>query len=142
MTVPQVSRPKVDDVNLSRFFDALVASLQAVIKFLQPYMTPDSWHSIPLGSGWSTFASPGYTLPQYRKTPDGRVHLRGIVKGSGASIGQLPLGYRPPRLHIFTTIGDLNAIARVDVTAAGVLLLSAGAGATYLSLDGISFEVT
>lgn len=56
---------------------------------------PESWHNLVYNNTWTTF-SIGRD-GQYRKSPDGSVRLRGLVKSgvAGSVIANLPLGYRP-----------------------------------------------
>lgn len=98
--LPQVERPGT--------LEKVITALQAVLKFLAPYETPDTWHSIELLNGW--YLEPWLGLYEdpmpagYKKDPLGRVWLRGFLNGSAATSDKmlvLPAGYRPA--HVIYT---------------------------------------
>jgi hypothetical protein len=69
------------------------------------------------------------------------VHLRGLVErfsGASTSVAILPVGYRPVNETMFGVWTDTGA-GRLDVQVVGNLFAVAG-GATFVSLDGISFD--
>lgn len=74
----------------------------------------------------------------YYKDGWNRVHLSGMVKSGSGTVFTLPVGFRPTKVHVFSTAAD-DAFARVNVTDAGLVSFAIGTAATYLSLDGISF---
>ena len=94
-----------------------------------------------LTNGWTnfggTFAGAGYC-----KRGDGRVSLRGLVKGGtvGASVLVLPVGFRPAADERFASTGGGGSIALVFVRASGSVEVGAGANNASVSLSGISFE--
>ena len=101
--------------------------------------TYKNWTDLALQNSWVTY--PGFTTPQYTKSPDGIVTLKGLlssgVVASGTVIAQLPAGYRPSATVLATTISAL-AYSRIDITAAGEIL-SRTTSNTWLSFDGVSF---
>ena len=105
-------------------------------------------------SGWSAHAS---SAPVFRKTPDGRVQLRGSVVttgfGFGAAVLTLPTGYRPVvQFNFIALFWDAAAVSAYSgvlcsVSTAGVLTIvgnieggtASGASGCILYLDGVEF---
>jgi hypothetical protein len=85
----------------------------------------------------TTFEAAGYYIDHF-----GVVHLQGNITGSNTSpIFNLPAGFRPSEQHIFFTIAQGEAVARIDVLANGDVqkpIPSPGSG--YLALNGVSFR--
>lgn len=95
---------------------------------------------------WANYtATATFNTAAFYKDAFGVVHIKGLVEnttgtGINTTIFTLPTGYIPSKNYIFTTIGD-GAIARIDIDSDGTVDLSTvGTGATYLSLDGITFR--
>jgi len=118
-----------------------------------PVATPlDAWHSVGAAgepafqNGFSNHGAAGYSTAGFRKYPDGRVRLRGLIKGGsgGAAIFTLPVGYRPPatvelagRRYDGTSTGAATFIVSWD----GTVLAETGTfTATQLSLDALEFD--
>jgi hypothetical protein len=111
--------------------------------------TMDTWHTVgnsgepAFQNSWTHYGAP---FPQagFRKFPDGKVKLRGLVKGGavGTYVFTLPVGYRPPTQPIFACDSNSGIHARVDVYSTGEVLVSAtSTGAPgYLSLANIEFD--
>ena len=97
------------------------------------------WINLPLSNGWANYSGSGFTTPQYTKTSDGVVHLKGLVASGtlGAAIATLPPGYRPAERLLMQTPAA-GAHSRLDVWANGQITAH-GASNTWVSLDGISF---
>lgn len=115
------------------------------------YYTPTDWTAVTFQNSWVNYGAP-YQSAAYRRTTDGRVFLRGLVKGGTvpATIFTLPVGHRPPASCIFMGLSNhatnpLSSATRIDITSTGTV----GAGdpittgsdpSGYLSLEGISFD--
>lgn len=115
-----------------------------------------AWTNLPLTANWIAYASFG-AVPGFRKSPDGRVSLRGLLQPAAAGqlqIGTLPEGARPAAngpngvrgfACIGTPAGGAVQVVRVDVYPSGAILPEANfAGAAsnfYLFLDSISFYI-
>lgn len=87
------------------------------------------------GGGWPTL--------QYRKSSDGRVQMKGLVKNTnatGQAVAILPPGFRPSfNLHVIVLGSD--GLASVHVQADGTLIYRSGAGSTgWHSWDNVSFQ--
>jgi hypothetical protein len=96
--------------------------------------------------------SPGvFSKASYRRSRDGRVHIRGLVQHTGGleaqkAIFQLPTGFRPALQEVFEGQGALNSAAyvgpvRIDVKANGEVIVvgAVASNVDYLSLSEISF---
>lgn len=89
-----------------------------------------------------------FEKPAFRKTPDGVVKLRGVIKGTGTvgAIFTLPAGYRPSGIRIFSSRGTFGAgpveqSARIDIATNGdVTPQSAIPASGFLSLE-LEFDV-
>lgn len=100
---------------------------------------------VSFGTNWADYGT--YQTCQYRKVGD-IVSLRGLANSAAnlwasyPTICTLPVGYRPPAELIFCQWGAAGVTLRVDVCADGtVIWITGGAGAGYISLDGISFSI-
>ena len=108
----------------------------------------DKWHIVgaageaPFQNGWVAYGAQ-FAPPAYRKMPDGKVQLRGLMKSGGVSTicFTLPVGYRPPAQLIFGVDISSSAHGRTDIQVDGGIKIGATAGsASYCSLDGIEFD--
>ncbi len=87
-----------------------------------------AWNNLSFGSGWTNYGS-GYQTCQYRRFGD-RVHLRGLASNTstGATIGTLPVGYRPTagrlilNLQAYPSGAMLEGGYRVDIDTSGNIL--------------------
>jgi len=115
------------------------------------------WTNLTLINGW-TWIGGGWAIPSYRKVGD-VVEVQGLViRGSAMTSGQtlvvanIPVGFRPPKGHIFAMncggpSGSGDAQTRVQVDTVGDLAIVCGNAAqqtqhTYTSLSGISWSVS
>lgn len=110
----------------------------------------EPWHEVgaagepaPSG-GWVNYGS-GYPTAAFKKYPDGRVRLKGLVKNGtlGQPIFTLPVGYRPPdpapgAQLIFATVAT-SAFGEIRIGPDGLVVVQAGT-TTFVSLDGIEFD--
>jgi hypothetical protein len=107
----------------------------------------DPWHVIG-GAGepvfqnsWSNYDPP--RPARFRKLPDGRVALGGVVKGgtAGSVAFTLPVGYRPTGGRVGTTIAATQALGMVAINADGTVVIYNGTSANvtaYCYLDPIA----
>lgn len=141
--LPEAAQPRVNDSTAQRAFDLLFIPLREVVRFLQPWVAPEKWTPLTLQTTWANYGVPNsFQLAAYRKSPAGRVHLRGLVQrsgGAGTTIAVLPVGYRPRLSCIFYQYDSAGGV-RVDVNAAGGIVYFGGAGAVDVSLEGIEFD--
>ena len=104
------------------------------------------WVPLTFVTGWQNYP-PGYSNAAVMIDPFGRVHLRGLVQrvsGASAVIANLPNQFRPSAQKLFRvpcdTGGGGDTDCRLDVTAAGDLLLTAPFGVSYVSLERVSYD--
>jgi len=104
------------------------------------FVADTGWHSLPLQNGWIFYGSP-YSPPAYRRTADGVVVLKGMIKsGALGTVATLPESYRPAYQLMFSTSSNNNTSgARVDVHPDGSVVTSTGVSNLWLSLDTIRF---
>jgi hypothetical protein len=105
-------------------------------------ITTDSWTAPTLTNSWSNYAS--FAAAGYKKTADGTVHIKGLVRNgtvsatSTGNIFTLPTGYRPSELRMFTVVSSTGT-GRLDVNTDGSVRAVTGSN-TYFSLE-ISFQL-
>jgi hypothetical protein len=140
--LPDVPRATVPDAATQRAITSIITAIQSIIQFLRPFKQPEPWRFLLFEAGWQDYATnPIYQRAAHRKSPLGRVYLKGLVaraSGSSTVIGVLPVGYRPPMRVMTAALSD-TGIARVDVAPSGEVVLVSG-GTTFVTLDGISFD--
>lgn len=102
-------------------------------------ITPETWHAIPLASGWSTVA--GQPVPSYRLLPDGNVQITGSATHASFSAataltasGALPAAYRPATIQFVS--GCLAADAAIEITTAGLINAEPPAATTSCRFNG------
>jgi hypothetical protein len=87
-------------------------------------------------NSWANFGG-GWQEARFWKTPDGMVHIEGLVAGGTVPtsvVFTLPAGYRPGANLIFATDTNLETHARLDIESDGEVRVRA-ANATYVSLN-------
>ncbi|NJM51595.1 MAG: DUF2793 domain-containing protein [Sphingomonadales bacterium] len=90
-----------------------------------------------LSLGWIGYGG-GFGGPRYYKTPDGRVTIEGLMQaGTDGTVFTLLAGFRPADTLMFGCWSGGGAY-RVDVNAAGDVILS-GSNTVFSSLSGVSF---
>jgi hypothetical protein len=112
---------------------------------IHPFARP-AWNNVVFSSGWTNYDGSTYVPCQWARFEGNLIVLQGLAKCTVAKddfsvIGTLPVGARPLKRHIFTTDTSANVRPRVDITAAGQILMgpyNQAAGA-YLSLSGITY---
>ena len=107
---------------------------------LQTMFYPSSytgWSGLVLQNSWISYGV-DYSAPQYTKSSDGMVSLHGLIKsGTGATIANLPIGYRPAGRVLYSAVAN-GVYSRVDIDTDGNIYQISGTN-NWLSLDGINF---
>jgi hypothetical protein len=96
-----------------------------------------TWRSYNAGVG--VFGKVGF-----RKTPDGKVQMRGLAESVTASgvgtIFTLPVGYRPTQQHVFLAVTSAGSgVFRIDVSTTGEVAGAVPAAGQWVSLAEIEF---
>jgi hypothetical protein len=82
-----------------------------------------------------------FSTPQYTKTSDNVVHLKGLIRSGSTTydtvIATLPAGFRP-KARILTTTTNTSVYSRIDILPDGQVRFM-GSTNNWLSLDTISF---
>ena len=108
---------------------------------------PGPWIPLTFQGSWTNYSS-GFATGAYRKDQNGAVWLRGLVAKNGGTptadevIAQLPAGYRPSAILIFSVaMGAPNGYGRVDVNPAGEVMWKTGPTAEndFTALETIRF---
>lgn len=102
--------------------------------------TFNGWTNLSLVNGWAWYGSI-FSTPQYTKSADGIVTLKGLIGGGadGSVIATLPSGYRPKERLILAAVQ--NAVAgRIDILPNGQIVSVNTEGNTWASLDSITFR--
>jgi hypothetical protein len=113
-------------------------------------ITMDTWHTVgaagepAFGSG---FANSGAQPAQFRKSPDGKVLMRGYLStpAAGGIIFTLPVGYRPPANYVRFNLNGTNAggsviTAYVFIDSSGVVTLTNTSSPVNVDLSAIEFD--
>lgn len=118
---------------------------------LPNYVTAmDTWHVVGSAgepayqNSWSAYGG-SYPGLHYRKTPDGRVVMSGVVKGgaSGTVVCTLPVGYRLPVADTTIPVQMSGGIGGINVFANGNVGLgwsTPSNGSTFTFLDSVEFD--
>ena len=117
-------------------------TLEDVQWYLDRLQVP-TWRRYSAGAlqnSWVNYGA-GFADAEYWVSTDGIVELYGLIKlGIAGVIFTLPAGARPLTRTLFTVMTDTGP-GRVDVYTSGDVVVTGGAGNTFLSLDGIRFHV-
>ena len=107
----------------------------------------DTWHLVgnagepAFQGGWVNYGA-GFLSCGFRKFPDGRVKLKGLVLNGTGTVFTLPIGYRPPGQYLGPIESNPNVNSRIDITTAGAVSITLGSGGNngFVSLDGVEFD--
>ena len=102
-----------------------------------------TWTAPTFENAWVNYDATTWDTAGYRIDPDGRAHLKGLVK-SGTDPGTiftLPSGYRPALNQMFSVV-SADVFARVDVNSDGTVKVAVGGNNAWVSLNGIAFDAT
>lgn len=110
-------------------------------------ITMDTWHSVgaagepAFANSWVNFDTANYGSAGFRKYPDGRVRLRGLIKSGTipAGVFTLPVGYRPPKQLLFACDTNPGAMADVRIQTDGQVVVQTGS-VTWVALDNVEFD--
>lgn len=98
------------------------------------------WANLSLVNGWTWYGGV-FSTPQYVKTSDGLVQLKGLIGGGsstyGSVIATLPPGFRP-KARILSVVPDTANYGRLDILPNGQILYM-GTSNTWYALDGMVF---
>lgn len=98
------------------------------------------WSSLALANNWAWYGGQ-FSTPQYVKTSDGLVQLKGLVSagstGYDTAIATLPVGYRP-KARILSAVANNGVYARIDILPNGEIHFM-GTSNSWYALDGIFF---
>ncbi|NCQ53944.1 hypothetical protein COV88_02685 [Candidatus Saccharibacteria bacterium CG11_big_fil_rev_8_21_14_0_20_41_19] len=102
-----------------------------------------TWSSFSMQNNWVNYGYE-YNTQGYRRTKDGVVMLKGLIKRSGTItsgeiIATLPVGYRPSETLLFQTQTNPNVGSRVDIKANGDIAVLSPSDPGWLSLENINF---
>ena len=100
----------------------------------------DGWTGVSFASGWVNYNS-GFETAAYKKTKDGTVYIKGLVKNgtSSGTIFTLPAGYRPAGTIMFR--GQTSAGAGdLRVLATGKVHCATGGSSTWSSTT-VNFQI-
>lgn len=101
------------------------------------------WCTMALQNSWAYYGAP-FTLPQYTKSADGMVLLKGLLNAGSSASAQmttLPVGYCPAETLLFATASNATW-SRLDVirNGDGTCSVVPAAGSTvWVSLDNIHY---
>jgi UDP-3-O-[3-hydroxymyristoyl] glucosamine N-acyltransferase len=119
-------------------------TLEGYIRSIINAGTAVVWTAKDLQNDWINMGS-GYNEFGYKKTNDGIVHLRGVIKRADDAFPSLfinlPTEYRPENTHIFLVVSgiEFQSEGRIKISPNGDIEYIKGIYA-FVSLDGISFE--
>lgn len=97
------------------------------------------WCNLSLLNGWAVYG--GYTTPQYTKSSDGMVLIKGAVKTGNGAIANLPAGYCPKN-QLLLTVQQNATWERLDITAgtgSGCSIVPLTMNTAWTTLDSISY---
>lgn len=100
------------------------------------------WTNLTMINSWVVYdAGVQFSTPQYIKTSDGVVQLKGLIRAGSTTydsvIGTLPAGFRP-KGRILATTPNAGGYARIDVLSNGEIHFM-GSSNSWYSLDDVNF---
>lgn len=133
---------QITDPVTRRLFERILSNTDTIKAAISTLESPDplTWADLVLENSWVEFSS-SYFLPQFTKTNNGFVVLRGRIK-SGTTTGgtvmfNLPAGFRPELIVTIDTVSN-NAIATFHIEPNGDATIQTGSNASF-ALDNIQF---
>lgn len=99
-------------------------------------ITSEAFIAASLENSWVNFSG-GFRQAGYKKTPDGTIHIRGMVKdgsAAGADIFSLPSGYRPTTALIYVA-KSAGGFVDMRIETDGDIHASSGGSTTWTTLD-------
>jgi len=100
------------------------------------------WCALPLVNGWAHYAAP-YSTPQFTKSADGMVHIKGLVAAGAAGVmANIPAGGYCPKEQLLLTAANASGWGRIDITpgsGSGCTIVSSVVSSTWTSFDSISY---
>lgn len=111
-----------------------------------PDITMDTWHTVGAAgepaftNSWANQGGASYPVAAFRKDPDGRVALRGLIASGVVNNAAfvLPVGYRPPK-SIFQAVESGGAYGRLSVASDGSVT-PGPANNSAVDLSGVEFD--
>lgn len=110
----------------------------------------DTWRAPTMINNWTHWGSP-YAEPGYRREQNNIVRFKGLVKNtvSGTAVTTmfvLPVGFRPlfEQIHIVQSAGGGEGHSRLQLSQngnVGPVSHQGNGGASYLSLEGVTFNI-
>lgn len=97
------------------------------------------WCNLTLLNGWLVYA--GYTAPQYTKSSDGVVMIKGLIRAGSGAIANLPAGYCPKN-QLLLTVQQNATWERLDITAGtggGCSIIPLTMSTAWTALDSINY---
>lgn len=98
------------------------------------------WCNLTLLNAWVWYGGI-YSTPQYTKTADGMVLLKGLIRSGSSTIANLPAGYCPKQQQLLT-VAAADAWGRLDITAgtgSGCTVVYASGSTVWFSLDAATW---
>lgn len=131
----EIERSGYEISSVNFFGDALTFNGSAVV--IDSNLAAPAPTAPTLLNSWVNFGGAAKDAG-YRKTPDGMVHLEGLVKdGTDQHILTLPSGYRPSETVYFAAACS-TGYCRAFIDSSGLVQVT-GYSATWTSLSGLSF---
>ncbi len=96
----------------------------------------EDWIAPTLLNNWVNFG-PGWATAGYRKSANGDVHVRLMVKDGtlGTSVFTLPAGYRPDATRVLAGTANGGTAARWDIDTDGSVTIVTGGSTVFSALE-------
>jgi len=134
---------QIKDPATRRLFETTLSNIDIIKSSLGIVENPvlPGWRDVELLNAWVQFGDAHFS-PQYTKTDDGLVLIRGRIKSgtatSGTALFTLPESYRSEKIAGFAVDTSPGAHGSVEVRPDGNVAIISGNN-VYLTLDGIVF---
>lgn len=133
----------IEDPRARSLFERIISNIDEIKSSIAAVEVPvlPGWQDAVLENGWGRF-SDSFNPPQFTKTSDGVVYIRGLISGGtstpGTTLLTLPEGYRPEFSCVFAGETSPTSHARADANPDGTITIQSGSS-TYFTLDVIRF---